>query len=230
MNSISRSFVVVLLIVPGALWAQGNNSPPVVIAPSSYGGGFGYAGGYEMSPATPAGSILEGLAQVVRAQGDYNLATSAAAVNWTTATRQSIQNEKDYVEAYFAIRAYNRQIREAEYARESQLTQNWLRFHPSMKPTRLTSSELDPVSGNINWPLLLLKDDLTSQRQAVQQAFSERHRMGVMNYNNYRAVQQITNRWFVELLDAIQELSPTEYIQAKKFIEALIYEASLPLG
>jgi hypothetical protein len=33
-----------------------------------------------------------------------------------------------------------------------------------------------------------------------------------------------------EMLDKIENLAPNEYIQAKRFIEALIYEASLPLG
>jgi hypothetical protein len=186
--------------------------------------------GWDTAGTTPAGSYLQGLAAVVRAQGDYNLSTSAAAVNLTTATRQAIQNQKDYVEAYFAIRAFNRQARDAENARDRQLTQEWLRFHPSVKPKRLTSSELDPVSGSINWPILLQSDELAKRRQAIQQAFIERHHFGMMGYNNYRTVQQITNDLIAELLDKIRETAPSEYIQAKKFIEALIYEASLPLG
>jgi cytochrome P450 len=186
--------------------------------------------GWDTAGSTPPGSYLQGLAEVVRAQGDYNLSTSAAAVNLTTAARQAIQNNKDYVEAYFAIRAFNRQARDAENVRDRQITQEWLRFHPSVKPKRLTSSELDPVSGSINWPILLQSDELAKRRQAIQQAFTERHHFGVMDYNNYRMVQQITNDLIDELLNKIQEIAPSEYMQAKRFIEALIYEASLPLG
>jgi hypothetical protein len=43
-------------------------------------------------------------------------------------------------------------------------------------------------------------------------------------------VQQITNSLLSEMLDKIQSFAPSEYVQAKKFIEALIYEASMPLG
>jgi hypothetical protein len=221
-----------LLLWSGMLWAQGNNNNlPVVAPPTTTAGGSGSSiWGWDLAGTTPEGSFLQGLASVVRAEGDYNLYTSAAAINITTAAHQNIQNQKDWVEAYFAIRAFNRQAREAESAKERQLVQEWLRFHPSVKPKRLTSSELDPVSGAINWPMLLQSDELASLRQGIQHAFAERHHLGVMGHNNYRIVQQITTSLLSEMLDKIENLAPSEYMQAKRFIEALIYEASLPLG
>jgi hypothetical protein len=227
---------LIALFWASVVWGQGNgqvNNPPIVIQPPPpqtvpYGGSSMW--GWDIAGTSTVGSYLQGLASVVRAQGDYRLATSAAAVNWTAAVRQDIQNQKEYVEAYFTIRAYNKQARDAESAKERQLTQEWLRFHPSVKPKRLTSSELDPVSGTINWPILLQNDELTNLRQNIQKAFADRHRFGVMGYNNYRMVQQNTNNLLAEMLDRIQYLAPAEYIQAKRFIEALMYEASLPLG
>jgi hypothetical protein len=230
MRCIAAILGLSLLFWPGVLLAQGNNNTPVVIAPPSGSGNSGSMWGWDIAGTTPPGSYLQGLASVVRAQGDYNLSTSAAAVNYTTAVRQGIQNEKDFVEAYFAIRAFNRQAREAESAKERQITQEWLRFHPSVKPKRLSPSELDPVSGTINWPMLLQSDELTDLRQNIQKAFAERHQLGMMGYNNYRQVQQVTNNLLAEMLQRIQDFAPAEYIQAKKFIEALVYEASMPLG
>ena len=190
----------------GAKGNNNNNNLPVIAPPPSSGGGGASMWGWDIAGTTPAGSYLQGLASVVRVQGDYNLSTSAAAVNLTTAARQNIQNQKDWVEAYFAIRAFNRQARDAENARERQITQEWLRFHPSVKPKRLTSSELDPVSGTINWPMLLQNDELAGVRQNIQKAFAERHQLGMMGYNNYRMVQQITNDLLLEMLDNIQNL------------------------
>ncbi len=228
MRCFSRIGGFAIVFWSSLLWAQGinNNNPPVISPPP--GGGYSMWG-WEAA-ATPPGSYLQGLASVVRAQGDYNLSTSAAAVNWTAAAKQGIQNEKDFVEAYFAIRAFNRQAREAENARERQITQEWLRFHPSVKPNRLSPSELDPVSGTINWPMLLQSDELAGVRQDIQKAFTERHQLGMMSYNNYRMVQQITNKLLAEMLDKIHSIPTNEYIQGKKFLEALVYEASLPLG
>jgi hypothetical protein len=216
-----------LLLWSSALWAQSNNLPYISPPPSN--GGY-TMWGWDTAGSTPAGSYLQGLASVVRAQGDYNLSTSAAAINLTTAARQNIQNQKDYVEAYFAIRAFNRQARDAENAKQRQIVQEWLRFHPSVKPKRLTSSELDPVSGTINWPILLQSNELAGTRQDIQKAFAERHRIGMMGLDNYRLVQQITGNLLTEMLNKIQRFAPSEYMQAKRFIEALIYEASLPLG
>jgi hypothetical protein len=229
MRNFLRIGGVALFFWTSNVWSQ-TVAHALGIMPSSYSSYGGMWGQNDYGGNTVEGSYLNGLASVIRAQGDYNLSTSAAAINWTTAARQSLQNDKDYVEAYFAIRAFNRQARDAESAKERQLTQEWLRFHPSVKPKRLTSSELDPVSGTINWPILLQSDDLAELRQNIQKAFSERHQLGVMGHNNYRMVQQLSENLMMEILVRIQNLAPSEYMQAKRFIEALIYEASLPLG
>jgi hypothetical protein len=231
MRALTVFFTIGLAIWTSNAGAQGNNNPPVINPPPvTVSGGSSSMWGWDIAGTTPGGSYLQGLGSVIRAQGDYNLATSAAAVNYTTAVRQGIQNQKDYVEAYFAIREYNRQYREAEYARDRQLTQEWLRYHTTVKPKRLTSSELDPVSGTINWPLLLQSDERSGLRGNVQKAFAERHQMGVMGYNNYIMVQQITNNLLNDMLNNIQTFSPSEYMRLKKFLEALRFEASLPLG
>jgi hypothetical protein len=228
-----------LLLWSNVVSAQGNNNnvnnnPPIIVPPTPQPATVGYPGGsmwgWDVAGTSTVGSYLQGLASVVRAEGDYNLATSAAAVNVTAAVHQHIQNQKDFVEAYFAIRAFNRQAYEAEYAREKQLTQEWLRFHPSVKPKRLSPSELDPISGTINWPMLLQSDELTNLRQNIQNAFIQRHQLGTMGYNNYRSVQQNATELLNEMLDRIEHLAPNEYVQAKRFLEALLFEASLPLG
>jgi len=61
-----------------------------------------------------AGSAMNGMASVISAAGDYNLATSAAAVNMTQAQKQDIQNRQQWTNAYFEMRETNRRARAAE--------------------------------------------------------------------------------------------------------------------
>src|SRR4051812_21476631 len=105
-----------VLASASALFAQSNNSssnyqPVVPAAPSYNGVGLygGYAGG-----ATVEGSMMQGMASVISAKGNYNLATSAAAVNTTQAIKQDIQNRQAATNAYFAMQETNRAARAAK--------------------------------------------------------------------------------------------------------------------
>ena len=63
---------------------------PAVPAPSTtnvYGAYPGYAGG-----TTAAGSAMNGMANAISAKGNYNLSTSAAAINMTQAQSNEMQN------------------------------------------------------------------------------------------------------------------------------------------
>ena len=68
----------------------------------------GYWGGQ-----TPAGAALNGLASVISAEGDYNLASSAAAVNLTQAEKNEIQNQQLAANTYFEMLAAWRAQRDA---------------------------------------------------------------------------------------------------------------------
>ena len=62
----------------------------------------------------PPRVVCRGIADVIRSQGDYNLSSSAAAVNLTMAQQQAIENQKKWVQTYFQIRDINRQTFDAE--------------------------------------------------------------------------------------------------------------------
>src|SRR5262245_63896784 len=90
---------------------QGSQYTPAV--PSASYGGYGGYGFYGGTPggATVEGSMMQGMASVISAKGNYNLATSAAAVNMTQAMKQDIVNRQDATNAYFAMQETNRASR-----------------------------------------------------------------------------------------------------------------------
>ncbi len=111
---------IVIVVFPALIMAQTGSSPypvpsskappyqPAVPPPSmingyGYGGGPVYGGG-----TTAAGSAMNGMASVISAKGNYNLSTSAAAVNMTQAQKNEIQNHQLYTNTYFDMRATNK--------------------------------------------------------------------------------------------------------------------------
>ena len=117
---------------------------------NNYGGWGGYYGGGG-GGNTVAGSAMNGMASVISAKGDYNLSTSAAAVNMTQAQKNEIQNRQMATDAYFSMRATNRQAVAAERG-PSPTMEQLVKIARQGVPKPLNTSQLDPVSGKIAWP------------------------------------------------------------------------------
>ena len=63
---------------------------------------------------TPQGAALQGMSQVISAAGEYNLATSAAAINMTEAESNEMQNGVQGVQTFWQMRDIGRAEREKE--------------------------------------------------------------------------------------------------------------------
>ena len=61
-----------------------------------------------VGPQTAEGAALQGMSQVVSAAGQYNLATSAAAINMTQAQSDEMRVRIQSVETFYALRAVGR--------------------------------------------------------------------------------------------------------------------------
>jgi hypothetical protein len=182
-----------------------------------YGGGGGYGGYGGYTSGTAAGSALTGMASVISAKGDYNLSTSAATVNMTQAQRNEIQNRQLYTDTYFQMRATNRAAREAE------------RGPPPARdgvPKPLTTSELDPVTGQLYWPNLLRSESFDPDRAEVDQLFAKRSSYGELTYSEQRKARNALYAMFDQLKAQIQEVSMADYIVNRKFLNSVLYTAA----
>ena len=169
----NRLWVLLVIIVafPALIMAQpgtsqyppapgGTSQPyqPAVPPPSIINGNGGWSGGYGGTGAsTAAGSAMNGMASVISAKGNYNLSTSAAAVNMTQAQKQEIQNHQQYTNTYFEMRATNKAARKAEEGPQPTMEQIARIAHDGA-PKPLTSDQWNPVTGTVNWPALLQQD------------------------------------------------------------------------
>ncbi len=220
-----------LLLVVGSAsalaWAQ--SSPPsgsqpyqpVVPPPSvsNYGGYPGYSG---TGGGTVAGSALNGMANVISAKGDYNLATSAAAVNMTQAQRNEIQNRQQWTNAYFDMRATNRAARAAERGPNPTMAQ-LVRIAQEGVPKQISPSQLDPVTGVIAWPTLLQTERYAAGRTAMEQLMVKRATNGDLDFSDQLKVRETIDGMFTDLKGQIRDVPTADYLAAKNFLQSLAY-------
>ena len=212
-----------VLAFASALFAQSNSSssyyPAVPSAPSYSGVGLygGYAGG-----ATVEGSMMQGMASVISAKGNYNLATSAAAVNATQAIKQDIQNRQAATNAYFSMQETNRAARAAK--RSPRLDEEQLvRLAAQAAPKSIDASEFDSISGQVTWPELLRGDAFKQQRAVVDQLLVKQAQYGKLGLADHEQVGQAIESMTDRLRDMINTVSTQEYIATKNFLKSLMY-------
>jgi hypothetical protein len=203
---------------------RGGVMPPYVAPP--YYGGYGYP----TQTSTPLEGIAHGLADVIRSTGDAHLSNSAAAINFSEARRREIENQKFWADTYFAMREANRQYREAEIKRHRGNPEDWVRYAQAGKPKPLSNHDLDAVTGEIRWPILLSAKNFDAQRVQLEKLFANRAYHGVMGADDFLTAVRLSGEMLAGLKGRIQDYPPQQYMAARKFLESLIYEAGLSAG
>lgn len=194
---------------------------PAVPAASTYNGYGGYPGYY--GGGTVAGSAMQGMASAISAAGDYNLATSAAAVNMTQAQRNEIENRQLWTHTFFEMRAANRAARAAEEAPPPSQEQ-LARINAARAPKPLSASEIDPISGRIAWPDLLQADEFGKDRAALEQLVSKRAHYGNLGVADAGQASAAIESMSQRLQGQIRSVPPQQYAVSKSFLKSLMFD------
>lgn len=191
--------------------------------PYGYGG---YGGG-----GTVAGNAAHGMADVVRSAGYANLANSEALINAEAARKASIENDMQAADTYFQMRLMNREYRKQLDPYSPVTREKLIRYAQQGAPKRLDSTQLDPITGSIAWPLLLRGDQYADLRKKVEAFYQERiDKHGAVGPDEYMAFQDDVNQMTAILKESIREVPTGAYIASKQFLESLAYESQLPTG
>ncbi len=207
--------------------SSGSNSYQPAVPPPSmggYGGGGGYGYGYGGGGvgSTAAGSAMAGMANVISAQGDYNLATSAAAVNLTQAQRNEIQNRQLYTNTYFEMREINRRDYEANRIPRSSPEQ-LARMAREAAPKPLGPGEVNEVTGKVSWPPALQQDVFADERKRIESYLGSQSQMGYLSYGDQAQVRKLINDMAKELKSIIRMIPSADYESSKNFLKSLMY-------
>ena len=97
-------------------------------------------------------------------------------------------------------------------------------------PTRLTSEQLDPLTGDLIWPIILREEQYAAERQQLDKLFSDRAATSMASFDAAQTVRSVTDQLLAALKKNIKEYRSADWIAAKKFVDSLAYEARFPAG
>lgn len=198
-----------------------------------FGNGVVVASSYPFRASTPAESFARGAADWIRARGEFNLLSSEAAINAEEARARAIVNAEEGVKAYFRIRQINRDYRQAERGPRP-TPEDIERYARAAQPAPLSPSELDTVTGRVNWPILLRDDRFTPLRSELEDLLDRwavsRNLGRIDNFGTeqHLAVRRTTEQLEEELREDVRELHPQDYTAAKRFLRSLEYQVLQP--
>ena len=179
-------------------------------------------------PGTAQGDILRGQADLTRAQGEYALDSSTAAINAQTANAMALDNRVRTVETFFEARRLNR-INRAFEAGPAVTLEQAVRLAALGLPPRPTPLELDPATGDITWPRLLTESiyhDLTSR---IQEHFHRRLAAGgSLDFATAEDCLGSFDQLAARLREQAGRRPAGQHGAAKNFLEGLRREYELP--
>jgi hypothetical protein len=191
-------------------------------------GGFGFNRGGYASTAGQAASY--GMSEMMRAQGYQNLENSQAAKNWQEAKTLEMQNRLRWTETYFDMRKTNREAQAAEAG--PRVTQEQaIRMARAAMPPRLSSTQLDPVTGHIQYPLVLTAAQFAPYRDELDKLFADRAASGgSMQYEQFQKIQGTVSKFIQALKDNVDNFPASDYGRARTFLDSIANESRFPAG
>lgn len=184
-----------------------------------------WGGGYHAS--TAAEGAARGMADVVRSAGAANVMNSEAAKNYETARSQNLDNRLKYTKTYFEMKQYNKDYRDATKAPRP-TSEQLFRLAKEATPKTLTPDQLDPVTGQIKWPEVLLASDFNQCRKSLEGLYAERAGASdKINLDQYNEIRQSIKEMQDLLKGKLSDLPPQVFSSTNAFIKQLQYAAQL---
>lgn len=181
-------------------------------------------GGYSYHASTAGEGYMRGMSDVIRSQGMRNMMNSEAAKNMEDARAKYIDNRLKSTKAYFEMKRYNKEYRDATKTPRP-TSEQLFRLAKEATPKALSPAELDPVTGAISWPQLLNQDDFASARQTIDQLFAQRAKAsGKFTIDQAQKASQAVSDLQVELRRRINDYPPQVFSQTNAFLKRLSYE------
>lgn len=193
-----------------------------------WGMGMGGMGGGYASTAGQAAAY--GLSDVIRSEGYANVQNSEAAKNWEDAKTKEIDNRQKWTNTYFDMRRTNKESRQAESGPAVTHDQA-IRFAKAAAPPRLTSAQLDPVTGHIEYPLLLTAKDYVSYRTDLDKMFADRASSGgSLQFEEFEKIRGTVSKFIDALKTDVSRYPAGDYGHARTFLDSLGNEPRFPAG
>ncbi len=187
----------------------------------------------------PAGSYLKGCAEmskagaawvsaqaaVIKAKADATVSHAKAIQTMEQTRTVSLDNDLKAATNFYEKRKLNEAYRMVNtQARPTK--EDLIRYSKASMPERPTNYQVDQVRGTIRWLEVFQQDEFLAHRVPLDYLFAQRSPANSgLGSENCRQVKQEAEGMREVLRSIIGEMSPAEYLAARKFIESLAFEA-----
>ena len=139
-----------------------------------------------------------------------------------------MDNRLRWTETFFEMRRINKAARAREVGPRPTMEQI-AKYAKMQRPRTLNSLELDPVTGDIAWPLLLTDPIYLNYTTLLQNRFRERaDNGGNIHHEGAASVRDTIDDFQSELKQNIRNYKGGEYGQARTFLDSLLQAYEQP--
>jgi len=188
---------------------------------------------------SPTGAMLRGSGDLARAQAaivtaqasvianvaSTNAAVAKAADDLERVREMALDNDLKAAKAFYDRRKMYADHR-AQHA--APRDKNDLARRSKATTERASVYEVDPLRGRIFWPSVLKREEFVDSRVQMDVLFAERksHQAG-LGSNFCRQTKMLAGEMRGQLREMVDNLSPSEYVAARKFLDKLSMEAEM---
>src|ERR1700741_5257523 len=207
-----------LLILASTLLAMSGSE-----CSAQWWGGWGW-GGYYGGGSTPYSNAVNAEAQYIAAYGQASEDAANAAIAAEQARSRYIENQAQFQ----AMRREQRAAAEAKKEQREAEAKARAAKRPPAKPMvdrypRLASDQLDPLTGEIQWPDCLSDGDYASDRTAIESALKSQAEIGA-NARDSKIIYDAAHRMMALRSRSVASLGSEGYSSCRKFLNSLALE------
>jgi hypothetical protein len=221
-NSTHRTLGVMLVLVVGNLasvaWAANPYSAPSTTDV--------YLRGHAEIGKSQA-AIVAAQASVITSSASTNAAMAKAIEDLQKVRTITLENDLKAVKAFYDRRKLYADYQAQHAAPRADKDEFGRRSKSSTE--RASAYQVDPVRGRIYWPSALKRDEFSDARAQMDDLFAHRRaRQAGLGSNFCRQVKDLAGDMRDQLKGMMEDLSPPEYLAARKFLDTLAFEAQMP--
>ena len=208
----------------GFKYTRTDHGPTYIPAYRNFESRYGAHGNY--------GAYLHGAADVVRSRAYANLRNAEAWTQSEVARKMNMENSVLALQTRLERRRINRESRFGHlFAHGVQRkAQQAAHIHVSLtdeirRPDNgLAEHELNPMSGVLNWPLLMRSSYFDRARKRVDDAFALRNATGTIDPNEYLPLRDWIVRIQAELTKNVKKIPSDDFAQSQDFLRRVLVE------
>jgi len=174
--------------------------------------------------ANAQATLINARATMIKSVADAQ-ATNAKTLQTLEQTRSlTLDNDLKVAKTFYEKRKLHDGY-QALKVRKRPTREDLIRYSKDSTSGRPTGYQLDPVRGRIIWPEVFKRDGFLATRTQMSSLFENRKTTDSgLGSENCREIYNVAAEMRQQLRSVIREMTPAEYMAARKFIDSLAFE------